>query len=206
MGLPSLLPRLPHYESDEAFDAPSAFDYWVLPDLDQSDGLPDGWSTDWKSFRDSSQWQGFPGERSWYLEHYYGFLGDTRPLAFHREAVVFKAGGLYFFMWIFTEADDALIVFDPQTTLAEMRINLDKVSHNDPRINWRRVERVRYSGFHESHAYSSGWENENRFCRRNRWAELKARGGFPHETLQIILPPWPPTLDLSFLLGPSSIV
>lgn len=165
---------------------PSVLNYCILRDL-ESTKLPGFWSTDWENFSNTGSGRDFqvisPGAWSTVI----GFLGNARPLAFHHDACLLKAGGLYFLLF-YSDDDGGLLVFDNGVTLVDIVKGLPEEGDNPTYPPCRWADNVKRSAECQMGWYRGVWKKEARLG-RNRWVELKERGGFPGGDLQVMLPP-----------------
>ncbi|OBZ70873.1 hypothetical protein A0H81_09141 [Grifola frondosa] len=132
------------------------------------DHIADGWNTDWEYCDRWTIFTGSVGSYAWLFERAHHFLGQPVPLLQNEDLILFKAGGLLF-LWV-TDADE-LHVVDPGTTLDDMVVLIDH-GGNLPLIQSSFVHFKYREGWH----YEL-WDWEVQVVGRNRWKELKDRGG-----------------------------
>jgi hypothetical protein len=176
MDLPCLFPAVEPFSTP--YDA-SVTKGWKYDNLSEVDLAPH-WDIEWCYSVLWNEWQSFPGDGSWLLEHAFGPIGQVRPLAFgpHGDALL-RAGGLHFVMNFGAPVEDVakLYVFpasaQPRQVLGAQVASIGEVP-------------PRETAFLERNKFNAMWQKEVNTLGRNRWIEQKMRGGRPPPNLLIM--------------------
>lgn len=138
--------------------------------------VPQDWTNDGFA-QNNAGWEDFVpvvGENvAWELERSRHFLGTPVPILFnpYHLATIFKAGGL---MFIFFEQADSISVLQPGISAPEAARAVNESRIEDLCVETATDEHLCSS---ESYRYFILWQWEKFAFGRNRWRELKARGG-----------------------------
>lgn len=124
-------------------------------------------------FSDHSNWQGFPGDLAWNMEHCYGFLGDARPLAFNSEATLVKAGGLYLILDDIYDDQNGVLVFENGVTLVDIVRGFSAEASYPP---CRRTNNVKKSADDQNEWYKTTWMKENAIFRKKSMGRPEGKG------------------------------
>jgi hypothetical protein len=153
--------------------------------------LPPKWDwevtgrADFQVYNDSLSWANvirrMPGERhdmGWNVEHAHHFYGDLIPLVRNFWVSIFECGGLLF-VWI--AENQKLLVVNPGVTLDELMVFYSgQAGGGAGPISSRPADKL-VVDIGNKFIEMRNWER--RVFGRNRWAELKARGGDVHSDL-----------------------
>ncbi|KIM72583.1 hypothetical protein PILCRDRAFT_739740 [Piloderma croceum F 1598] len=138
--------------------------------------IPPTWSNDWSNLgpRHMLRWQGTPGDRAWFLEHAFHFLGRPEPILYRDpergDLVLFQAGGLHFILG--DDGEEDIHVYSDGLTLPDI------LGHES--MMWpNTVKDVNWTADRERGQFELLLRGEARTKGRNRWIEQKERGGSP---------------------------
>ena len=112
-------------------------------------------------------------DRAWGMEHASHILGEPIPLLSGQDLLILTAGGLLL-VWDAVAFD--LYIVRPGVTLEDL---LDQISTR-PGLP-ARLAPVDDIAEYLYLTYKDYWNAERRDAGRNRWAELRDRGGWVHE-------------------------
>ncbi|KIJ64533.1 hypothetical protein HYDPIDRAFT_28471 [Hydnomerulius pinastri MD-312] len=159
----------PH--EDEAGLAIVSSKCFPLPDED----LPPGWSNDWGRYPLWARWEGYPGDRAFKLLHRHHHIGRPQLIMFNRRgSVLFRVGGMYMSLDL---VDKPPVVYSHGVTLEDILGvltgggSLGLLPHRVcPVDDW--TGDTLFGQWDEHISYDND---------RNRWREMRDRGGFPPE-------------------------
>lgn len=143
--------------------------------------LSSRWETDWTDPESEANshilnWQGFPGDLAWSLQHQFGFLGSPKLIAFYHNDVLLQAGGLYLIFGEGNQCQDILTSFDPGVPLS----TIDPWGWEPGPTSQRCTTlSLRLSPVLQRREYRGNVRFERRSLKRNRWQEQHERGGRP---------------------------
>jgi hypothetical protein len=138
--------------------------------------IPPTWSNDWSNLgpRHMLRWQGTPGDRAWFLEHAFHFLGRPEPILYRDpekgDLVLFRAGGLHFILG--DDGEEDIHVYSDGLTLPDI------LGHES--MMWpNKVQNINWTADREHGQFELLLRGEATTKGRNRWIEQKERGGSP---------------------------
>jgi hypothetical protein len=158
------------------------FRQWITQ---QPNPIPDGWYRDGitpaaNTHVFSRRWYNWvprmpleTEDLAWYLERAYHFLGPPIPLVYNSDFSIFTAGGLLFF-WGRVDFDLRVVSFD-----CDLPNLVHRLEHG-PLGGWFLRCRPESTVEHVGLAFRALWMYECGMHGRNRWQELKDRGGDVH--------------------------
>ncbi|KAH7884056.1 hypothetical protein F5I97DRAFT_1640317 [Phlebopus sp. FC_14] len=164
--------KSPSPEEDEAGFASASSKFYRCERVE----LRPRWTNNWRDYYEWSQWEGHPEDRAFLLFHRNHFIGRPELIMFNLQCVVFRVGGVYM-AW--DDADDNPAVLSEITALRGLLKSLkDEEGSIDalPRV-LPHHDQVADSLYQEWDAWLRFEANHD----RNRWMEMKERGGFPPE-------------------------
>jgi hypothetical protein len=138
--------------------------------------IPPTWSNDWSDLGPEHmlRWQGTHGDRAWFLEHAFHFLGRPEPILYRDPGegnlILFRAGGLHFILG--DDGEEDIHVYSDRLTLPDI------LGHES--MMWPDTVRdINWTADRERGQFELLLRGEARTKGRNRWIEQKERGGSP---------------------------
>ncbi|KAF7302036.1 F-box domain-containing protein [Mycena indigotica] len=141
------------------------------------------WEGDWTNYKSAHLWQGMPCDYAWIFREAFGFPGRVIPQLYGQrcpdepeQTLFFRVGNRYF---VLREDEENEFRFWPLVANAPQEVE----EEGDTISSWgpsSKLSTTRRTAFTLRQAYIAGLYQEVFLdpCTRNRWLEMKERGGY----------------------------